>query len=310
MDTLTTTQRDRSRKVNTRKPLLASVMSLILPGFGQLYNGQLNKGILLFITFILCSLAVPAVVALYLPAVLTLPLVVMSLIVSITIWVYSVVQAWRSAKHQKAYAVRNWQQPATYIGGFLIAMIILSVATQYVRGHLLESFVIPSSSMEPSILKGDVLFADKRYNCPGCKHHAQRGDTAIFVYPNNRSLYYIKRIIGLPGDQIRIVGQTVYVNGKPLAQQKKADGESYMVTEQLGETSYQVRWDKGGKAEMASLTVQPGTVFVLGDNRSATKDSRQFGAVPLMDVVGKVRQVWFSKGEAGIRWKRLGQTID
>ena len=61
---------------------------------------------------------------------------------------------------------------------------------------------------------------------------------------------------------------------------------------------------------MTEITVPDGSVFVMGDNRSATKDSREFGTVPLMDVVGKARQIWFSRGAEGIRWKRLGKVVD
>lgn len=295
-----------------RKPLIAGFMSLILPGFGQIYNGQLNKGLLLFIGIILASFPFPAMSTLWLPSALMLPVLIISLLLTIGIWLYSIINAWKEAGAQPEYIPQNWQQPATYIGASLIGMIILSMTTNYIRNNLVETFTIPSSSMSPTILQGDLLFADKRYNCPGCKHHAQRGDIAIFIYPNNRSLYYIKRIIGLPDDRVSIKDQTVYINGQPLTQSTAQEGAQNIVTEQTettGTEGYQVKWDKDDQADMAEITVPPGSVFVMGDNRSATKDSRKFGTVPLMDVVGKARQLWYSSGENGVRWERLGKVL-
>lgn len=305
-----TTMQHSVNSIKPRKPLLAALMSLILPGLGQLYTGQANKGILLFIAFILCALALPAVTALYLPSPLILPLVVISQLLGLGLWLYGIVQAWRSAKQQADFKPANWQQPAAYIGGFLLGIIVVMVAEKYVRNYLLESFTIPSRSMEPSILQGDLIFSDKRYNCPRCKYHAKRGDIAIFVYPDNRSLYYIKRIIGLPGDRVRIAQQTLYVNDKPLTQQQKTVGELNQVTEQIDTKQYQVQWQSDDTTDMAEMTVPSGAVFVLGDNRSASRDSREFGIVPLMDVVGKTRQIWFSRGEDGFRWERFGRVID
>lgn len=291
-----------------RKPLIAGFMSLILPGFGQLYNGQLNKGILLFIGFTLSVIPLPTL-TLWLPAVFTLPLLIISLLLTLSIWLYAIINAWKQARLQPGYVPKAWQQPATYIGAFLIAMLILSITTDYVRSHLIEAFTIPSSSMLPTVLKGDLLFADKRYNCPGCKHHAQRGDIAIFVYPNNRSWYYIKRIIALPGDRVSIKDQTVFINGQALTQSTAQENDANLVTEKTETSSYQVRWSKNDALTMAEMTVPAGAVFVLGDNRSASNDSRKFGTVPMMDVVGKARQLWFSYGEDGVRWERLGEVV-
>ncbi len=169
------------------------------------------------IAFTLCSIPLVALVALYLPAALTLPLLLLSVGVSLSIWIYGVINAWKAARRQRNYILQNWQLPGVYVLISLTAVLfILPGMTQFIRGHQLESFRIPSASMEPSVMNGDFLFADKRYNCPLCRQSVQRGDIAIFVYPNNRTRYYIKRIIGLPGDRIRIAAQQVFVNGQSL----------------------------------------------------------------------------------------------
>lgn len=292
-----------------RKPLMAGFMSLILPGFGQLYNGQLNKGILLFIGFTLSVIPLPAL-TLWLPASLMLPLLIISLLLTLGIWFYAIINAWRQARLQQDYVPKTWQQPATYIAAFLSAMLVLPMTTNYVRSNLIEAFTIPSSSMSPTVIPGDLLFADKRYNCPRCKHHAQRGDIAIFVYPNNRSWHYIKRIIALPGDRVSIKDQTVFVNGQALTQSTDQENAANIVTEKTETAEYEVKWAKDDTVTMAEITVPNGMVFVLGDNRSASNDSRKFGTVPMMDVVGKARQLWFSYGDGGVRWARLGKVLE
>lgn len=294
-----------------RHPLLATAMSFILPGFGQLYNGQLNKGIMLFIAFIVCSLPLQILAALYLPAALMLPLLIISLLLTLGLWLYGVIQAWKQAIKHPDYMLKDWQKPALYLGTFLIAMlVVIPFMTQYIRSQLAEGFYIPSGSMQPTLLRGDLLFADKRYNCPNCKQRIKRGDIAIFVYPNNRTQYFVKRIIGLPGDRIRIEDKTVFVNDKPLTQAVgESQGEFTSVTENTGEISYQVHWSNDDASSMKEQVVPQGEVFVLGDNRSKSNDSRLFSTVPMMDVVGKARQLWLSIGDDGIRWDRLGRVL-
>ena len=100
----------------------------------------------------------------------------------------------------------------------------------------------------------------------------------------------------------------MWVNGKKLSVDQKPDANGTLVTEREDNRQWQVRWSAPNRTE-TEITVPPGQVFVLGDNRSHSYDSQQFGTVPMRDVVGKARQVWFSWGKHGIRWNRLGQVI-
>lgn len=290
-----------------RRPLLALTLSAMLPGFGQLYNGQLNKGIFLFLIFVFISTPFIAFVALALPGGWLMPLLILSLMVTLGLYFYSLWDAWRVARRSSDYRLRAWQQPAIYVSLLLFAYSSVIVSTtHYVQDHLVESFRIPSDSMNPNVLRGDILFADKRINCPGCKHSIRRGDIAIFVYPNNRTLLYIKRIIGLPGDKIEISDHKVIVNGRAITTRQADD--LYREAGDSGE--YTVHWSADDKEPPLSLTVPPGEVFVLGDNRNASTDSRIIGTVPLMDVIGRAKQVWFSYStESGIRWERLGKLL-
>ena len=293
-----------------RNPYFALFMSLVLPGFGQLYNGEPNKAIWIYLIFSLLSIPGAVLVSLHLPDALVVPAFFSGLAMTIALWLYGMIDAWKNAKRKQDYIAKEWQSSGLYALVFLTCNVLaLPFLIGYVRAHEVESFRIPSRSMEPGILRGDILFADKRYNCPGCRAGVERGDTAIFVYPNDRTRYYIKRIIALPGDHVSINGRKVTVNGKMLTVKEEKDG--MLVTESLDGKTWVAQWSEPGKTPPeADETVPPGQVFVIGDNRDESVDSRFFGTVPLRDVVGKARQIWFSKGSSGIRWARFGRVLE
>ena len=286
--------------IQPRKPLVALLMSLVLPGFGQLYNGQVNKAIWLFLAFALISVPGIAIIALYLPAGLTVATLVLSLITVVALWLFGMADAWLQASQLRTYALGDWQCSGVYGLVFLLCSgLALPLLIDYVRTYQLEPFRIPSGSMAPAVLQGDLLFADKRYNRAGWAgipggHTSSiaRGDIAIFTYPNDRTLKYIKRIIGLPGDRVHIENGQVQINGVLLPEASVAEA--------------------GSKRAQTGLdtTVAAGQVFVMGDNRSNSTDSRDFGSVPMQDVVGKARQVWFSSDRDGVRWQRLGKVLE
>ena len=318
-----------------RQPWIAALASLVLPGFGQLYNGDLNRAIWLFLSFALLCVPGVALVALYLPAQLMLPCLLLGLALTISVWVYAVCNAWRSARASVASTGRAWQVSGVYALIFVLCdLLALPLLTQYVRQHQVEPFRIPSGSMEPGVRAGDMIWADKRYNCPGCQQGVHRGDIAIFAYPNDRSVRYIKRVIGLPGDHIQLKDRQVWVNGQAL-QSTAVVSVTGTVQESIAERHWQVQWAEPQSTPPAALsvaghagtmpplnraetppqkelqlTVPDGQVFVLGDNRLMSTDSRSFGTVPMQDILGRARQVWFSSGPQGVRWERLGQVLE
>lgn len=298
--------------IQPRRPLLAAFMSLILPGFGQLYNGEIHKAIWLFLGFALLSLPAMVLVALYLPASWMLPTLILSLLLILALWLYGIVDAFWQARKLQHYEARAWQGSGVYaLILILCSVVALPLLTDYINHNILASFRLPSESMSPSVLRGDIIFADKRYNKPEFKQAVKRGDIAIFVYPNDRTTYFIKRIIGLPGDKIRIQGADIFVNDKSLRTQAQQGEKNLLVTEQYEDQQWQVQWQQiSRQLPQTEMIVPNGEVFVLGDNRSVSRDSRYFGTVPLQDVVGKAKQIWFSFSGNQVRWQRMGKILD
>lgn len=308
-----------------RKPVLAALASLVLPGFGQFYNGDLNRAIWLFLVFALLCIPGVSLIALYLPSSWMFPALVVGLVMALGVWFFSIVDAWRGAQLKPERSAKPWQISGVYALVFVLCNVLaLPALTLYVRHHQVEPFYIPSSSMEPSVLAGDMIWADKRYNCPSCKKGVHRGDIALFAYPNDRSVMYIKRVIGLPGDHIRVDGHQVWVNDQALqktplnARGQMTEGyENRQWLVQIA-TSESAPTTKNPPLNRANTTpvvqfngvVPDGQVFVMGDNRQASIDSRSFGTVPLQDIYGQARQVWFSSSKEGIRWHRLGAVLE
>jgi signal peptidase I len=149
---------------------------------------------------------------------------------------------------------------------------------------------------------GDFVFADMRYACVACRQPVRRGDVAVFAYPNDRTLLYVKRVVALPGDRVQLGGDGVRVNGAAVVEVAASAPPFAAAPQPVVPPPV--------SAAPLDFIVPAGQVFALGDHRSASVDSRHFGTVPLQDVVGRVRQIWFSWGEGGVRWARLGQVVE
>jgi signal peptidase I len=145
----------------------------------------------------------------------------------------------------------------------LIETLILTLVIFLVIRFAVQNFRIEGSSMEPNFHDGQYLFVNKLVYM---LHPPERGDVIVFVPPTNNSRDYIKRVIGVPGDQIEIRSGAVFINGEML-------NESYP----LNPASYST----------GSLVVPPDEYFVLGDNRNYSSDSHSWGTVSAKKIIGK-----------------------
>jgi signal peptidase I len=314
-----------ARKQNP-KPLLALAGALAMPGLGHVSLGDPVRGALYLLAI---ALAVPAAARLGLAAPLRLlsPLTALGVASAVGLYVWSAVDAVRRAR-RPIVSASPWRRPGVYVLYAAIGYaLVLGPSTAYVRDNLLETFVVPSGSMVPSVLPGDRILADKRLGRGGIK--LWRGALAIFVYPNDRTSVFIKRVIGLPGDRIEFGRGRLRVNGQDVsAPVSKAGGGAIvapagleLARERGDRGDYQVLWPTAPGATStepalspsppATFIVPAGQVFVLGDNRAAAVDSRRFGTVPMTDIVAIARQVWFSGHRSdGVRWGRIGKVLE
>jgi signal peptidase I len=305
----------------TRRPLVASVASLLLPGLGQIYNGEVGRGAVL-----LLSLAVvlpsAAWLAVHGPRSTLFLFVFAGVLATFAVYAYSVKAAYRSAARLRdGFVPGPWNRGVVYLAVFLFGHVfVLGSAAHFTKANLLETFKVPSASMLPGILPGDRFFADKRVGHPGGRK-LRRGDIAVFVYPNDRTMMFVKRIIGLPGDQVVLDGTRVTVGGVELVREAVHDLGSASANRLLDDhvafresgdgILYTALWRKDGQHAPLSLTVPNGHVFVLGDNRDASQDSRNFGVLPIADITGVARQVWLSiDPHDGLRLGRTGALLD
>lgn len=161
-----------------------------------------------------------------------------------------------------------------------------NTASETFRGRVLgfELFRIPSHSMQPTLLPGDYIFVSTRTY----KDKApQINDVITFLYPKDRSINYIKRLIGRPGDRVNIENFNVFVNGQVIKQ-------PYLDRNLV---------KKPFSRYMQQITIPNNKLFVMGDNRDNSNDGRFFGLINQSDVIGKATRVIFGKNH------RMGTSI-
>ena len=199
------------------------------------------------------------------------------------------------------------------------------------RSFLVEPFKIPSGSMIPTLLVGDFILVNKysygiRLPVINKKvisiSEPERGDVMVFRYPEDPSVDYIKRVVGLPGDRIAYQNKRLTINGQAVPLKEAPD---YLLkdkiqflkqyTETLGNTEHSILVDAGESSASPYVkqfplrqncnynnngvvcTVPPGHYFMMGDNRDNSSDSRVWGFVPEANIVGKAFFIWFNFSE-------------
>jgi len=196
-----------------------------------------------------------------------------------------------------------------------------------IRSSIIEAFKIPSGSMIPTLLVGDHIFVNKfayglkipfsdfftdRPIYVVDRDPPKRGDIIVFKFPKDEAFYYIKRVIGVPGDKVRVRDKVVYVNDKPIErvpldkpdviasiEGKQYDKTSLSLFEETNSTTgekYKVLLDRNTyiTESYGEMSIPEDHLFVMGDNRDFSYDSRFWGLVPIKNVRGKALFVWLS----------------
>ncbi|MDX1811789.1 MAG: signal peptidase I [Gammaproteobacteria bacterium] len=210
---------------------------------------------------------------------------------------------------------------------FPVILIVLLL-----RSFLVEPFRIPSGSMIPTLKVGDFILVNKfaygiRLPVTDTKvlgiGEPHRGDVAVFRYPKDPSVDYIKRVIGLPGDRISYRNKTLYINGKRISTSRVGpytetkDGlpipGANRINEQLTpEIKHDILLESMKPTFNGEWIVPEGHYFMMGDNRDNSNDSRYWGFVPEANLVGKAFMIWMNLNidDGGVEWSRIGNSIE
>jgi signal peptidase I len=290
-----------------RKPVLAVLLSMAATGLGHIYCGRLTKGLILFfISFAFAPIMVRAAQSTASTGVLLM--VVGSIVLMLAVFFYAVVDSGLLARRIGSdYERREYNRWYLYLVMIAVAVGYPADMSGTIRDHILQAFRIPSASMTPNILPGDHVFLNKvayRRRAP------QRGDVVVFVYPDDRRLFFIKRIVALPGDTIEIRNNQVRINDRvldtarldPAAINFNAPADTFFLEEQNHLRAYPIMMQADGMQDQPKIIVPHGHCFVLGDNRANSRDSRHFGPIPLADVKGRVDYIYWPAQS----WSRFG----
>ena len=219
---------------------------------------------------------------------------------------------------------KNNQKPATapaskprgFFGSMLSrenieAIVIAIVLALFIRTFIVQAFKIPSGSMQPTLLIGDHILVNKFLYGVGIPFtdiklldikKPARGDVIVFIYPEDESKDYIKRVIGLPGDTIQIIDKQIFINGSPYHDSVGVYVDP--ITLARGQMN-------GNRDNFGPVTVPPRALFVMGDNRDHSADSRFWGFVNINKVKGKAFIIYWSWESAfkNFRLTRIGSLI-
>jgi signal peptidase I len=275
-----------------RRPWVAGLLSLVVPGLGQVYNGEPRKA---FIYLGLFVIGTPVLV------VFALPLLVPGYLVLVAIRLYLVFDAVSVArKLRDNYAPKpynTWYSYAGYAAGVLLF-------TSFIKAYVVQSYRMSADSMFPTLRAGEHVSVNNvtyGIRMPLAESYLlrfakpKRGDVISFMFPEDRSKDFLKRVIAVEGDLLEIRSRKIYIDGQ-VAEDPYAhfDDEAPRLKPHPG--------DNFGPAH-----IPPGHVFVLGDNRDKSYDSRFWGFLKLDDIKGKAFVIYWSWENGAVRWDRMGR---
>ena len=257
-----------------RKPILALLLTLLTPGLGQIYNGQFKKGIIYLITFLLAYIIFSFLLFKFYG-------MIFYLIIMLGFYVFILKDALRGASKLKAIALKPYNKWYIYLILFVLSSVVIRPLLGWtIRNNIAKAYKIPSSAMEPAVLVGDYLITDmKIYK----SEKPMRGDIIIFEFPLDRSKDFIKRVIATEGEKVEIIQNKIYINDK-------------LIDDPWGHFSM----PRSSIENYGPVMVPEGSLFVMGDNRDNSQDSRFWGFVNIEKVKGKPLYLYWAKNKSRI----------
>ena len=287
-----------------RRPWLAGILSLLGGGpLGQIYVGRMRRSLLLWLVGE-CVFPVLAFATISLP--IQRPgLILLSLCV-VAVPVYFAVDAFLLARRDRFLRPKRYQRWWAYVLFFALFCVGNNAVAHLVRAFVGEAFIVPTRGMSPTILPGERILVDRLWYS---RERVQRGDVVVFRSEGPGSPLFVQRVAGLPGDEIEIKNERVFVNGVQW------DDPRAVFSGPLPPFREMVDY---GPAKMPA-----NSYFLLGDNRRLSKDSRMIGAIPTSDLYGVARFIYWSRertfpnpddtthyAPGPFHWDRLGLRLD
>lgn len=218
---------------------------------------------------------------------------------------------------------------------YFTTLVLAVLFALFVRSFLLTAYKVPTGSMQPTLKPGDFIFSSRlSYGFPAPfsgrrwnEVFPDRGDLVVFTYPQSPTITYVKRVVAVPGDKVQIIKGRMSINDAPFEYRRLEGDDSDNPNPQLfdifeekseNQTRRVIFQKQSDEKDFGPLVVPPGEVFLLGDNRDASDDSRYWGTVPMERVVGEVVLIWLSldwqKKWGGdrypsVRWERVFSTV-
>ena len=262
--------------VKKRKPIIAFLLSFITPGLGQIYNGRFKKGIILYVIVLLIfvSLVFSGLILRFYGAIISL---VITLVFSIYIWLNALFDAIKL----KEVPLRPYNKWYIYLAIFVIhAFVIQPVISSTIKKNIVRPYKFPSISMEPTLFPGDYFLVDmKIYKTAKPK----RGDVIVFEYPKDPAKEFVKRVMAMEGEKVEIIRNKIYINDQ-------------LMDDPWGHFTI----PRSSIADYGPVRIPESSLFVLGDNRDNSQDSRFWGFVNIRKVKGKILYLYWAKDKARI----------
>lgn len=274
-----------------RKPWIAGALTFFTIGLGHLYYGNFKRGVILFLGGQLFLIVAYSSSLLYPPYGM-----IIAWTAAFFYLIYCIVDAVKGAKpHKISYSLNKYNRWYIYFLYWFVATIVIQpINLTPVKHYIVRPYKIPSGAMKPTLQIGDHIIVDK---LTYINSEPKRGDIVIFPFPEDPSKDFIKRIIGMGGDTIEIKNKQVFIDGEPYQENYAIYSDSNVFPK-----------DIQPRDNLGPVKIPEDSLFVMGDNRDQSYDSRFWGFVKRSSVKGRIKGIYsWDKENFRIRWEEIGK---
>ena len=279
-----------------RKPWIAGLLTFFTIGLGHLYSGKAKKGIVLYF------LGQGTILAIFLPLIWLSPNILvflLAVVCALGFLIFCILDALRVSRRNKlTYELKKYNRWYVYVLVSAVNLLLIQPAVERaIKSDIVEAYRIPSGAMKPTLQIGDHILADKYIYK---KTEPKRGDIVIFPFPEDPSKDFIKRVVAVGGETIEIIDKQISINGEIIEEPFVIHTDSNIFRDK-----------KRPRDNFGPVKVPDDSLFVMGDNRDHSYDSRFWGFVKKASVKGKAASIYWSwdKDSSSVRWSRIGSKV-